>query len=428
MEFMNTQKALSLIIFVLIAVALLAGGILVCQCCGANEKKAKTPEENTLTPEEEIPATKKFNESYNTIWRTYRNGKYGFKFKYPSTFLISNKESELIILPYKQIIRVDPPEPFHEATKIKKGVINIAVCSGNLDECFMLIPERWELRSPPDVEKITEVSFYRLYLEEKADTALFRITYRTIHQNLLYEINLYIPEDPKIVREEWDNIKYVVNKHAEDKLLTRFIEILSTFTFLFEEKVTEKISGWEIFKDVKRRLEFKYPPDFQICTGQEIDTCNFGFRCDYRPPVETLQVVDRIAKLKIPKYAFLPFSFKDLNVSSNRCGTMYVDLVRKQLCDSLDEADKRETKIQEKTFCYYGPYRSDSDCDMQGCNWTPIYYIPLKNTCYRLSVNFFGSSGLYKSGPPFGLSELPADQERFENLFKLILSTFRTLE
>lgn len=426
MEFTNTQKALSLIIFVLITVAPLTEGILLCQDGEASEEKANTSEEKMLTAEE-ILTTKKTGASETASWKTFISHEYGFKLKYPPSFLISHKYSEITI--YQQIIRIDNPEPFKEATKIKKGSLNFAVCFGNLDKCFKDIPERWELRSPPKEEKINGVIFYRLYLEEKEDTTSLRITYRTIYHNLAYEINLNIPGDPKIVREEWENIRYIHKeyKHEEDILLKQFNEILDTFAFLYEEKLTDNISDWEIYKDKKNRFEFRYPPDFQICAGEQIDTCNFGFRCDARPTWETLQMGDKLVKLKIPNSVFIPVSFKDINVISCRCGTMYFDKVAKLLCESFEEADKKGANTQE-SFYYYGPYDDYVDCDMQGCNRTAIYYLYQKNTCYRIILNFYSDSGLNKTGPPFGLLVLPADYERFENIFKLILSTFRTFE
>jgi len=70
---MNNQKGLAPIIIVLIAIAIIAGGILTWQYLRVPEEEAKVPEE---VPEEAA-------EDEAADWKTYRNKSHGFEIDYP---------------------------------------------------------------------------------------------------------------------------------------------------------------------------------------------------------------------------------------------------------------------------------------------------------------------------------------------------------
>ena len=447
---MNRQKGISttLAILLIVLLAVIVGGVVTYKYYLVSEGGPSAGE---------VPGE---SQDETADWKTYKNEKYGFEVKYPSDFLISNKEKELEriigimepqgekqerIIPYKQIIRIDPQESFYESyesDEIESGFIDVAICDGDLGECFKAIPKEMEVRSPVRIDKINEITFYDFYLVEQGKSSLLKITYRTTHKNLLYEVNLNIsrPESARAgtyrLTNKWQDIKYRFEKykHDADKLLKKFNEILSSFNFTEEENLTEDISNWKTYKNENYGFEFKYPSDSQIWAKGETDEPDFGFRSDYLP-VFFSSKLDTIVKLKFPKYAFLPREFKYVDISSNTSGTMYIGISTGETAveecgypgdfGKKEMLEKEKVNIGGKNFYYLGYY---GDSDMMGYNKQECYSFPWENSCYRIAYNTYSGSGVYKAGPPFGLSRVIYDSERFKNLFKQIISTFRFLE
>lgn len=161
-------------------------------------------------------------------WKVYRNEKYGFEIKYPSDFTLQSTISPGVmagsIVSFKLIAN-----RYYTGTNLNEASVVIGARQDTKSLSHCLMPEPLSFyKKLVETKVINGVTFYKDVVQEGATGHLYeKISYRTIHNSICFEIALFIHSSNIGVFNPGTVLEF-----DRDAVLERLTQVLSTFKFL----------------------------------------------------------------------------------------------------------------------------------------------------------------------------------------------------
>jgi len=121
---MNNQKGFAPIVIILIVVIILAGGVLIWQHSKTPREKVGVSEKTSPTSTASVkqPKEPSITDNETANWKTYRNDKYGFSFKYPEEINLGKGPTQITVKenlnPFKAVFVAYIEKPFTVGFKV----------------------------------------------------------------------------------------------------------------------------------------------------------------------------------------------------------------------------------------------------------------------------------------------------------------------